>query len=40
MLTWIKNFDKFEARFKQFGGRRLVWQYARMGVLRDIETKL
>ena len=20
MLTWIKDFDKFEARFKQFGG--------------------
>ena len=40
MLTWIKNFDKFEARFKQFGGWRLVWQYARMGVLRHIETTL
>ena len=20
MLTWIKDFDKFEARFRQFGG--------------------
>ncbi len=40
MLTWIKDFDKFNARFRQFGGWRLVWQYARMGVLRDIETKL
>lgn len=28
MLTWIKNFDKFEARFRQFGGWRLLWQYA------------
>ena len=33
MLTWIKDFDKFKARFRQFGGWRLVWQYARMGVL-------
>ncbi len=27
------EFDKFLARFRQFGGWRLVWQYARMGVL-------
>lgn len=27
------DIDKFIARFRQFGGWRLVWQYARMGVL-------
>ena len=27
------DFDKFLERFHQFGGWRLVWQYARMGVL-------
>ena len=27
------EFDKFLVRFRQFGGWRLVWQYARMGVL-------
>ena len=27
------DFDRFKLRFRQFGGWRLVWQYARMGVL-------
>ena len=29
----FKDFDRLIARFRQFGGWRLVWQYARMGVL-------
>ena len=31
--TMLKDFDRLIARFRQFGGWRLVWQYARMGVL-------
>lgn len=27
------DFDRLRSRFAQFGGWRLVWQYARMGVL-------
>ena len=27
------DFDRFKKRFHQFGGWRLIWQYARMGVL-------
>ena len=27
------DFDRQITRFRQFGGRRLVWQYVRMGVL-------
>lgn len=29
----MKDFDKLRTRLRQFGGWRLVWQYARMGVL-------
>lgn len=29
----MKDFDRLITRFRQFGGMRLVWQYARMGVL-------
>lgn len=29
----MKDFDKLRTRLVQFGGWRLVWQYARMGVL-------
>ena len=29
----MRDFDRLIARFKQFGGMRLVWQYAKMGVL-------
>lgn len=29
----MKDFDRFIKRFREFGGLRLVWQYARMGVL-------
>ncbi len=29
----MQDFDRLIARFKQFGGMRLVWQYAKMGVL-------
>ena len=29
----MKDFDRFITRFRQFGGMRLVWQYAKMGVL-------
>lgn len=29
----MKDFDKFKKRFVQFGGWRLILQYARMGVL-------
>jgi hypothetical protein len=29
----MQDFDRLIARFRQFGGMRLVWQYAKMGVL-------
>lgn len=29
----MKDFDRLITRFRQFGGMRLVWQYAKMGVL-------
>jgi len=29
----MQDFDRLIVRFKQFGGMRLVWQYAKMGVL-------
>lgn len=29
----MPDFDRLISRFRQFGGMRLVWQYARMGVL-------
>ena len=29
----MRDFDRLIARFRQFGGMRLVWQYAKMGVL-------
>lgn len=27
------DFDKLTARYRQFGGMRLIWQYAKIGVL-------
>lgn len=30
---YMIDFDRFKLRLRQFGGCRLVWQYARMGVL-------
>ena len=29
----MRDFDRFIKRFREFGGLRLVWQYAKMGVL-------
>ena len=41
MLTWIKNFDKFEARFRQFGGwRRMAIRSYGSFAGWHIETKL
>ena len=33
MWLQVVDFDRLIARFRQFGGWRLVWQYVRMGVL-------
>ena len=32
-MKFMQDFDRLIARFRQFGGMRLVWQYAKMGVL-------
>lgn len=32
-MLLVKDFDRLITRFRQFGGMRLVWQYAKMGVL-------
>ena len=34
MWLQVVDFDRLIARFRQFGGWRLVWQYVRMGVLQ------
>ena len=32
-MKFMQDFDRLIARFRQFGSMRLVWQYAKMGVL-------